>query len=180
MKKIIYNILAKLNIDLFLKKFINLPSNIYNYRLSKLYKNNSFMGNNNITDLNNFKIGKYSCIKDSYIESSGIVEIGSYVHCGKNLIILSSNHIYDDDLIPFNYDYNYKRVIINDYVWIGDNVKILPGVTIGEGAIVAMGAVVCKDVPNYAVVGGNPASIIKYRDINKFKENKDLNNFRML
>ena len=52
---------------------------------------------------------------------------------------------------------------IGNDVWIGLNATILDGVTIGDGAIVAAGAVVTKDVPPYAVVGGVPAKIIKYR-----------------
>ncbi len=58
-------------------------------------------------------------------------------------------------------------IIIKDDVWIGYRAIILSGVTIGQGAIVAAGAVVTKDVPPYAIVGGNPANIIKYR----FEEN---------
>lgn len=54
-------------------------------------------------------------------------------------------------------------VIIGNDVWIGSGVKILEGVTIGNGAIVAAGAVVTKNVPPYAVVGGIPSSVIKYR-----------------
>lgn len=54
-------------------------------------------------------------------------------------------------------------VYIGNDVWIGANVCILPGVKIGDGAIVAAGAVVTKDVPPYAIVGGVPAKVIKYR-----------------
>jgi Acetyltransferase (isoleucine patch superfamily) len=53
-------------------------------------------------------------------------------------------------------------VVIKDKVWIGFNCIILKGVTIGEGAVVGAGSVVTKDVPDYAVVAGNPAKIIKY------------------
>lgn len=52
---------------------------------------------------------------------------------------------------------------MEDDVWIATNALILSGVTIGRGAIVAAGAVVVKDVPPYAIVGGNPAKILKYR-----------------
>lgn len=55
-----------------------------------------------------------------------------------------------------------KKVVIKDKAWIGFNSIILKGVTIGEGAIIAAGSVVTKDVPDFAVVAGNPARIIKY------------------
>lgn len=151
-------------------------------RNSQLKYNNPtcrFIGVNTITEFNNFKIGEFSCLKDSYIESSGGVEIGSYVHSGRGLVIWSSNHIYNADMIPFNYKYNFKSVKIHNFVWIGEGVKILPGVNIGYGAIIAMGSVITKDVPNYAIVGGNPAKVIKYRDINRFEENLRKGNFRM-
>ena len=58
---------------------------------------------------------------------------------------------------------NNRPIIIKNDVWIGANVVILPGVTIGNGAVVAAGAVVTKSVPPYAIVGGVPAKILKYR-----------------
>ncbi len=58
---------------------------------------------------------------------------------------------------------NNKSVLIGNDVWIGANVSILPGVHIGDGAVIAAGAVVSKDVEPYAVVGGVPAKVIKYR-----------------
>lgn len=69
--------------------------------------------------------------------------------------------------------YIKKPVIIKDFVWCGANVTITPGVTIGEGAIIGAGSVVTKDVPDYAIVGGNPAKIIKYRNIELFKKLRD-------
>jgi acetyltransferase-like isoleucine patch superfamily enzyme len=64
---------------------------------------------------------------------------------------------------PFNYDVKAKATIVGHDVWIGTRAMIIGGITIGTGAIIAAGAVVTKDVPPYAIVGGNPAKIIKYR-----------------
>lgn len=58
---------------------------------------------------------------------------------------------------------NNRQVVIGNDVWIGANVVILPGISIGDGAILAAGAVVTKDVEPYAIVGGVPAKVIKYR-----------------
>lgn len=57
----------------------------------------------------------------------------------------------------------YKPVTIGNDVWIGDNVIILGGVTIGNGAIIGAGAIVTKDIPDYSIVVGIPAHIIRYR-----------------
>ena len=65
----------------------------------------------------------------------------------------------------------YKQVAIGNDVWIGARATILDGVNVGDGAVIAAGAVVTKDVPPYAVVGGVPAKVIKYRfDDNRIKE----------
>ena len=72
---------------------------------------------------------------------------------------------YDNGTIGDNQDLttiNSAPIVIKDKVWIGFNCIIMKGVTIGEGAVIAAGSVVTKDVPAYAVVGGNPAKIIKY------------------
>ncbi len=66
-------------------------------------------------------------------------------------------------MLPYNQHDNLKSVKIGKGCWIGWGAKIVPGVHIGDGAVVAMGAVVTKDVPKGAVVGGNPGKIIKYR-----------------
>jgi len=130
-------------------------------------------GLNIVGDIENFKIDSTSHLKsNTYIECNGCVTIGKYFHTGKDLVILSTNHNYEGQSIPYDETYIKKPVIIQDFVWFGIDVKILPGVTVGEGVIVGMGSVVTKDIPDYAIVGGNPAKIIKYRDIEQFKKLK--------
>ena len=95
----------------------------------------------------------------------GPLKIGNNVMMGPEVIILTSIHKFDDVTIPMCQQSNSERkeVIIGDDVWIGTRVIIMPGVKIGNGVIIGAGAVVTKDVPDYAVVGGVPAKIIKYR-----------------
>lgn len=88
------------------------------------------------------------------------------------------SHDYDNgDAIPYGSSYVSKHVIIDDFVWFGSDVTISGNVHIGEGAIIAIGSVVVKDVPPYAIVGGNPAKIIKYRDIEHFNTLKQQERF---
>lgn len=84
---------------------------------------------------------------------------------GPDVIILTSIHRFDDVLIPMCQQSNseQRKVTIGDDVWIGTRVIIMPGVTIGNGVVIGAGSIVTKDVPNYAVVAGVPAKIIKYR-----------------
>ena len=99
------------------------------------------------------------------ISAKGGVTIGDRTLVGYRTQIISANHN-----IPatrgtiFGSGHVCKEVIIGKDVWIGANCIILPGVTIGDGAIVAAGAIVTKDVPPYTLAGGCPARVIKERD----------------
>ncbi|MNE13564.1 Maltose O-acetyltransferase [compost metagenome] len=115
---------------------------------------------------------------DTFIDCSGGVKIGKYFHTGKGLTIFSTNHNYNSsEAIPYDTTELKEPVEIKDFVWCGANVTIVPGVTIGEGAVIAGGSVVTKDVPDYAIVGGNPAKVIKYRDIDTFLDLKKRKRF---
>lgn len=126
-------------------------------------------------DFSKFKIDVTSHLKsDTIIECSGGITIGKYFHPGRGLTIFSANHNYKNaKKIPYDEVVIEKPVIIKDFVWIGANVTISPGVTINEGCIVASGSVVSKNVSFCAIVGGNPAEIIGYRDENEFKKLRD-------
>jgi maltose O-acetyltransferase len=95
----------------------------------------------------------------------GVAKIGKDVIMGPEVMIISKNHIHSDLTKPMRVQGSHppKPVIIEDDVWIGARVIILPGRKIGRGAIVGAGSVVTKDVPPYAIVGGNPVKILKYR-----------------
>ena len=92
----------------------------------------------------------------------GPVCIGSHVHLAQGITVTALNHRYDDKKRRIDEQgVSTQPVVISDDVWIGANAVILPGVTIGRHAVVAAGAVVTKDVPDYCIVGGVPAKIIK-------------------
>lgn len=115
----------------------------------------------------NCTIGKGTVINaDSVIHCIGGVTIGAYVHIGHGFCVYSSNHNYASEIaIPYDDTDILKPVEIGDCVWIGANVSIVPGIRIGEGVIVGMGSVVTCDIPAGAIVGGNPAKILGYRNM---------------
>lgn len=113
------------------------------------------------------KIGDNSGIGEKS-ELYGDITIGKDVMMGTGCIIYTRNHKFDSLDVPMRkqgFD-EVKPVVIGDDVWIGGRVTILPGVHIGNGAVIGAGSVVTKDVPDFAVVGGNPAKVIKYRNGN--------------
>ncbi len=96
---------------------------------------------------------------------NGECTIGDHVMMGPNVVIITKNHSFDRTDIPMMFQgFEEERpVVIGNDVWIGERVIILPGVHVGDGAILAAGAVVTKDVPAHAIVAGVPAKIIKMR-----------------
>lgn len=101
----------------------------------------------------------------------GEAKIGKHVMMAPDVIIITQNHIHLDLDTPMELQgfEDHRPVIIEDDVWIGTRVIVLPGILIGKGAIIGAGSVVTKDVPPYAIVGGNPARILRYRkqELNK-------------
>ena len=93
----------------------------------------------------------------------GEITFGDNVMIGPQTIIWGRDHGIDKKT-PMNTQKHTKApIIIGNDVWIGANVTILKGITIGNGAVVGAGSVVTKNVPEYAIVVGNPARIVKYR-----------------
>ncbi|MGL5356554.1 MAG: CatB-related O-acetyltransferase [Cetobacterium sp.] len=122
------------------------------------------------------KVGNYSYgplnIRYWGTEKEGL-EIGNFVSIAEGVkFILGGNHevntftTYPFRVMALGEDveaWTKGPIVVKDDVWIGTDALVLSGVTIGQGAIVAAGSVVTKDVPPYSIVGGNPAKVIKYR-----------------
>ena len=188
MNKLIIWLAYNLKIDLLLKKISKNIKQANAKRLALKYNTPiSFVeqgdGSLHIESLNvstsEFKIDSTSHLKsNTFIECSGGVIIGRYFHTGKSLTIYSVKHNYENATkIPYDEKFIFEKVIIEDFVWCGSNVTILSGVKIGEGAIIASNSIVTKNIPPFAIAGGNPAKIIKYRDQEEFLQLKDNNHF---
>lgn len=108
----------------------------------------------------NLAIGQNSVINQGCrLDNRGGLHIGENVSISEQVIILTADHNIDSA----EFEGRSRLVVIEDYVWIGTRVTILPGVTIGKGALVAAGAVVTKDVVPFAIVAGVPAKVIRMR-----------------
>lgn len=117
----------------------------------------------------NIEIGEGCLINHNNVLQAGKVDgkirIGNYVHTGANVMIIAFNHAFDTRNIPtIKQDYYDADITIGDDVWIGGGSVILAGVEIGKGAIIAAGAVVNSDIPEFAIAGGVPAKVLKYRN----------------
>lgn len=121
---------------------------------------------------NNVHIGE-----GAFIKNDGGLIIGDNVHISRNLTIYTTNHDYQGKRLPYDETQIDKPVIIERNVWIGMNVNITPGVRIGEGSIVALGSTVSQDVPKLTVVGGNPAKMIKQRNVEHYQDLNNRNSF---
>ena len=114
----------------------------------------------------NIKIGnKVIIMNGALLMAEGGITIEDKVLIGGKVKLITSNHdYYERDILIC------KRILIKEGVWIGAGATILPGVTIGKYAIIGADSVVNKDVPDFSIVVGDPAKIIKYLDKEKFKE----------
>ena len=127
----------------------------------------------------NTRLKNNVCFNGMRIMGGGKVTIGRYFHSGVDCMILTQNHNYDSgDAIPYDHTFVYKETEIGDFVLMGSRVIVLPGTKIGEGVVIQGGSVVHGEIPPYAIIGGNPAKVFKYRDIEHFKRLKSECKFR--
>ena len=131
---------------------------------------------------NQFELGDYSTIEDFSTVNNGVghVFIGNNVRVGlgntligpvmikdevrlaQNVVMSGLNHVYEDVETPIHAQgVTTSAIVVEESCWIGANVTVVAGVTIGRHSVVAGGSVVTKDVPPYSVVVGNPARVVK-------------------
>lgn len=107
-------------------------------------------------------IGAASSIGNhTWVDARGGLSIGQKCCIGEWVRLLTGSH----DVATVNFQYVTKPITIGNAVWISTGAMVLPGVTIGDGAVVAAGALVTKDVEPWTVVGGNPARMLKKREL---------------
>ena len=122
-------------------------------------------------------LGKNVSFNGMQIFGQGEVRIGAYFHSGVECMMITDIHNYEGSKIPYDETIIKKSIEIEECVWFGSKVIVLGGVTIGEGAIIQAGAVVVKDIPKYAIAGGSPAKVFKYRNIEHYKRLKSEGKF---
>lgn len=156
--------------------FINaVKLNKFKRKLYKKYPENNLVAMN-IFNLDCFEIGKYSYGELNVVSfnSQSKLRIGNFVSIAQKVTFLLDTEHYLNHVSTFPFKVKCLKtqkdeafakgdIIIDDDVWIGYGAMIMSGVHVSQGAVIASGAVVTKDVPPYAVVGGIPAQIIKYR-----------------
>jgi len=174
MKKLVHSFLV-VSYELFMRIIFSLPryelcNSIKSFFLklngAKIGKRTIFYPGVWIAPGRNFVVGDdVDFALDVVVTSGGGVLIGDRVLIGYRTQILSTNHVIPKDLQRiFGAGHEKKQVVIESDVWIGANCIIIPGVTIGEGSVIAAGSVVTKNVEPFTVVGGTPAKKIKDRD----------------
>lgn len=155
--------------------FGNIKKKFYQHRCESVAKSygNNFKVNGKSYVTPNTTLGNNVNFNGMKIQGKGNVTIGDNFHSGIECMIITSIHNYDTgNAIPYDDTIISKDVIIEDNVWLGNRVTVLPGVRIGEGAIIQAGSVVVKDIEKYAIAGGHPAKVFKYRDIDHYEKLK--------
>ena len=135
------------------------------YFLRKLGRDTVIQQGLRITSPESVSIGSHCNLAQGvFITGGGGVEIGDWVGFGPDVKIWSVNHRFDDPDRPWLLQgWDKKPVRIEDDVWLGAGVFVMPGVTIGKGAIISACAVVGKSVPPYALFAGNPGRVVGWR-----------------
>lgn len=121
----------------------------------------------------NLYLGKDCHFNGMRVYGTGNVEIGDHFHSGTGLEIMTTIHNYCGKKLPYDETVIVKDVKIGKHVWIGKDVMILGGVTIGDGAIIQARSVVVRSIPPLAIAGGHPAVLFSERDADHYRRLAD-------
>ena len=126
----------------------------------------------------NTSIGDFTSVGGFEVFGGGEVAIGSHVSFGPGVKILTQNHEYEGDALPYTDDkFVHRSVRVGDCAWLGMDVTLLPGTAIGEGAVIQAGSVVHGVIPPCAIAGGNPAKVFAWRDKARYESLKAAGRF---
>ncbi|MFK3844663.1 acyltransferase [Stenotrophomonas sp. NPDC078853] len=124
-----------------------------------------FEGDGRLIDPDKLELGDDVYIgRNFFIRATGGISIGSYTHISRNVVLHTVNHNMNGTLLPYDRTNILRPIKIGEYVWIGMNCEILPGVSIGDGAVIGMGTTVSKDVEAGAIVVGSAQRVVGHRD----------------
>jgi maltose O-acetyltransferase len=147
---------------------IEIRRRFYRKYFGRMGQNVSIRQDVKIVNVDKLFVGDHAHIGiGNMIQAGGEIEIGNYTVLGPDVKIWSINHKFDDPRRPImEQGYEYKKVVIGDHCWIGSDVFIMPGASLGTGVIVSAGAVVGgKTIPPYKILAGNPARVIGERTL---------------
>lgn len=137
-----------------------------------------FEGNGKLIDPHRLELGDDIFIgRNFFIRATGGVRIGSYTHISRNVTLHTANHNISGKALPYDDTLITKPIRIGKYVWIGMNCCILPGVSIGDGAVIGMGTVVSKDVAPGEIVVGAGQRVVGRRDVDRTERLRSNGNY---
>lgn len=124
-----------------------------------IVKKNAYIGTGK-----GLRVGDHSQLGENCRIGPDVI-IGSDVLMNPDVVIMTTSHAFENPEIPIRLQgaSAIQPIHIGDDVWIGTRAVILPGVTVGRGAIIGAGSIVTKDIPPYAIAGGSPAKVIRQR-----------------
>mgnify|MGYP000843907034 CR=1 FL=1 len=138
----------------------------------------------------NFRLGDYSVVESFSVLNNAVgdvcignhsrigigntiigpIQIGNHVNIAQGVVLSGLNHNYDDATRNISdQGVSVSSITINDDVWIGANVCVLAGITVGKHVVIGAGSVVTKNIPDYCIAIGNPARVVKRYDLEKGK-----------
>jgi acetyltransferase-like isoleucine patch superfamily enzyme len=137
----------------------------YYENIGKIGDDVRFNGINKFTGMDRIEIGNnVHFAGGAYVRAEGGLMIGDNCHISRNFVLYTHSHNFMGTAIPYDHTFRFKSVTIEQNVWIGMNVTVVPGTHIKHGAIIGAGSVVHGTIEALSIVGAPPPAVIKYRE----------------